>query len=191
VSGSSIATSERSPRLRERWPTALALVLAIGALYLIIGEGDTDFAAGIAAMACIYMAAYAAGRPAMAWAAFPAVMVTLVALEAAGGLDSSVSGPALLFVLWLVALVRGRAGDGEWFAIQTSGMVLFGGLTLLAVAGDARAIGLISGIGFFMHGLWDGFHLAKNRVVNRPWAELCVVLDLIVGPALFVVALTT
>ena len=50
---------------------------------------------------------------------------------------------------------------------------------------------MIAGVGFFTHGLWDAYHFAKNKVVNRPWSEMCVVVDLILGPVLVVVALTS
>ena len=56
---------------------------------------------------------------------------------------------------------------------------------------DERAAGVIAGVGFFTHGLWDAYHFAKNKVVNRPWSEMCVVVDLILGPVLVVVALTS
>lgn len=175
--------------IADRWPTAVALVQVVGALYIILGQGETDFASGIAAMACIYMAAYVAGRGVVAWAAYPAVVVILVVLEL-GGIDSSISTTALLVALWTAALVQGHAHDGPWFVIQTSGMVFFGGLTLLALAVDTRAAGVVAGIGFFTHGLWDAFHFVKNRIVSRSWSEMCVVVDLIVGPALVATALT-
>ena len=50
---------------------------------------------------------------------------------------------------------------------------------------------MIAGVGFFSHGLWDAYHFTRNEVVNRPWSETCVVVDLILGPVLVVVALTS
>jgi hypothetical protein len=63
---------------------------------------------------------------------------------------------ALLVVLWMVAVGRGHAHDGRWFAIQTSGMAFFGGLTLLALPVDERAAGVIAGNGFFTMGFGTG-----------------------------------
>jgi hypothetical protein len=172
----------------RRWPSALALAHVIPALFVIIGERDTDFAAGIAAMACIYLAAYVVGRQAAAWPAYLVVIAVLLAAETSD-LDSRTVMTALLFLLWVLTVVRGGFQDGRWFGLQTSGMVVFGGLTLLAIPLDARAAGVVAGIGFFSHGLWDAYHFVKNRVVNRPWSEMCAVIDLIVGPVLIVVAL--
>jgi hypothetical protein len=176
--------------LARRWPTALALLQVAAALYFILSEGKTDFASGIAAMACIYMAAYAAGRGTVAWAAYPGVVAVSLVMEYAG-LDPRICLTVLLVALWIVAIGKGHARDGRWFAIQTSGMVFFGGLTLLALAVDQRAAGVLAGIGFFTHGLWDGYHFVRNKIVTRSWSEMCVVVDLIVGPALVVTALTS
>lgn len=177
------------PRLTDRWPSALAFVQIGVALFVIVGlQGEAEFAAGIAAMACIYMAAYAAGHGTAAWPAYPAVIAIWVILELFG-IDARVSMTVLLFLLWIVAIARGRARDGRWFAIQTSGMVVFGGLTLLALPVDAQVAAVIAGVGFFAHGLWDAYHFAKNKVVNRPWSEMCVVVDLIVGPMLVIAVL--
>ena len=176
--------------LLNRWPTALALVLSGATLFVIIGDKNTDFAAGIAAMACIYMVAYAVGSQVAAWPAFPAVIALMVVLEIAG-VDSVVSMPALLLLLWIIAVGRGRGSDGRVFATQTGGMIFFGALTLVALPLDERGVGVIAGVGFFCHGLWDAYHFIRNEVVNRPWSETCVVVDLILGPVLVVVALTS
>jgi hypothetical protein len=180
----------RTPSLLDRWPTALALVLAAASLVVIIGDEFTDLAAGIAAMACIYMAAYVVGRKLAAWPAFPAVIAVMVGLEIAG-VDSLISMTVLLFVLWIAAILRGRTDDRRLFAVQSAGMIFFGGLTLLALPMGERGVGVVAGIGFFCHGIWDAYHFARNQVVNRPWSETCVVVDLILAPALVVVALTS
>jgi hypothetical protein len=189
MTDATVAAPGAVPRLTDRWPTGLAFVQVGVALFVIVGlQSEAEFAAGIAAMACIYMAAYVAGHGVAAWPAYPAVIAVWVVLELVG-IDARISMSVLLFLLWIVAIGRGRARDGRWFAIQTSGMVVFGGLTLLALAMDAQAAGVIAGVGFVAHGLWDAYHFAKNKVVNRQWSEMCVVVDLIVGPMLVVAAL--
>jgi hypothetical protein len=190
MTATSAEAPRRSPSLVERWPTALAVVLAAASLVVIIGDEFTDLAAGIAAMACIYMTAYVVGRKFAAWPAFPAVIALMVGLEIAG-VDSVISMTVLLFVLWIAAIICGRAGDRRLFAVQTAGMIFFGGLTLLALPMGEQGVGVVAGIGFFCHGLWDAYHFVKNQVVNRTWSETCVVVDLILGPALVVVALTS
>jgi hypothetical protein len=34
---------------------------------------------------------------------------------------------------------------------------------------------VIAGLGRFAHGLWGARNVAKGKVVNRPWSEMCVV----------------
>ncbi|MGH3737359.1 MAG: hypothetical protein ACRDT6_17355 [Micromonosporaceae bacterium] len=49
---------------------------------------------------------------------------------------------------------------------------------------------LLAGVGWLCHGVWDAYHFVQNKIVNRPWSEFCTVVDVVVDPALIVVALT-
>lgn len=176
--------------LAARWPTALGLVGVAGAVPAIVLTGaEAEFAPGVAAMAGMYLGAYALGRPATVWLAFPAV-AALMAVMAVIGLNVAVGMTVVLVWAWLWTLVAGRREDGRLFTVQTGGMVLFGAITLAAVAVDPRIGGVLAGVGFFAHGLWDVAHFRANKVVNRPWSEFCAVVDLPVGLTLLVVALT-
>lgn len=177
-------------RLAARWPTALGLVLAAGCLLIIVMlDVDVELATGVATMAGLYLVAYAVGRPASVWIAYPALVAVVVALDLVG-LHPAVGMTVLLVVLWIWAVLRGRAHDGRLFAIETAGMVGFGAITLLAIAVDPVLGGVLAGVGWFAHGVWDTFHFAANKVVNRPWSEMCAVVDIPVGIALVVAALT-
>lgn len=176
--------------LAARWPTALGLLLAAGgiAAIVLLDAEEERFGPGVATMSGIYLAAFALGRPAAAWIAFPvlsALSVPLTLLD----IDTAIGMTAVTVVLWLWALLRGRAAEGRWFTIQTAGMVVFGAITVLTTLAEARLGVFLAGLGFFGHGLWDAYHFKANRVVNRPWSEACVVVDLPVGVALMIVAL--
>ena len=114
--------STRAATATERWPTAVGLVIAGAVAVVILGlevdEGADEFAPGVATMMGIYVFAYAIGRPASAWMAF-AVLAVVAALVGPLGLDAAVVMTAVLGPLWLWA--RGRAGDGQWFTIETLG----------------------------------------------------------------------
>jgi hypothetical protein len=185
-----LATMSTISRLSDRWPTAVGLAIAAGLATIVLGldadEVADNFAPGIATMMGIYLAAYAVGRPAAAWPAF-AVLVAIAAVVGAV-LDAGVAMTAILGLMWLWVVARGRAHDKPWFSIETLGLVLFGGLTIAAVVADARLAGILAGVGWLTHGLWDAYHFAKDRVVVRAWSELCAVVDIPVGTLLIAVS---
>jgi hypothetical protein len=180
------------PRLSERWPTALGLVVAGACAVVILGLDVDDvadeFAPGIATMMGIYLAAYATGKPGSSWWAF-AVLGAVAVLVGPLGLDAAIVMTAFLAPLWLWVFARGRAHDRPWFAIETLGLVFFAGLTIAAVLANTRLAGILAGVGWFTHGLWDGYHFAKDRVVARSWSELCAVVDIPVGTLLIAVSI--
>jgi hypothetical protein len=187
-----MATRATTSGLTERWPTAVGLILASGACAVILGlevdEIADEFAPGIATMMGIYLFAYAVGRPASAWLAFAVLIVVALAVGPLG-FDAGIFMTAVLGLLWLWVLARGRANDTPWFSIQTLGLVFFGGLTIAAVVADARLAGILAGVGWLTHGLWDAYHFARDRVVVRAWSELCAVVDIPVGTLLIAVSI--
>jgi hypothetical protein len=188
-----MATVTTSSRLAERWPTAVGLILAAVAAAVIlgldVGEIADEFAPAIATMMGIYLAAYAIGAPVTAWLAFAVLVVVAALVGDLLDVNAGVAMTAILGLLWLWILARGRSSDRPWFTIQTLGMVYFGGLTIAAVAADARLAGILAGVGWLTHGFWDAYHFAKDRVVVRSWSELCAVVDIPVGTLLIVVSI--
>jgi hypothetical protein len=175
--------------LTARWPTVVGLILAAGGItgvVLMDTEGRLDqFAPAVALMSGIYLTAYALGRPAAAWIAFPvlsALMVPLTLLD----LNAGIAMTVVSVVLWLWAVLRGRSADQPWFGIQTAGMVAFGALTLLALLAGSRLGVLLAGLGWFAHGVWDAYHFKIGRVVDRSWSEACLVVDIPIGLALVI-----
>jgi hypothetical protein len=155
---------------------------------LDVDDVADEFPPGIATMMGIYLVAYAVGKPGAAWWGFVGLFAVAV-LVGPLGLDAAVVMTAVLGLLWLWVLMRGRASDRPWFAIETLGLVFFGGLTIAAVVADARLAGILAGVGWFTHGLWDAYHFAMDRVVVRSWSELCAVVDIPVGTVLIVVSI--
>jgi hypothetical protein len=186
-------TDIRRAKPVDRWPSALALVFAAGAIVVIalIDNEERVFGPSIATMAGIYLLAYAIGRPWTAWLGFVILSVVVSVLQTLWRLDVPATEPAagmtvVLVLLWLWALARRRFTDHGTFTVQTAGMVGFGALTLLCAAVQPTLGVALAGVGFLAHGLWDAYHFAVNKVVNRPWSEFCAVVDLVVGTALIV-----
>lgn len=180
--------------MTRRWPTLLGLLGGAAGLFAVFSDDDgVGFAAGVAVMALIYMITLAWGRPGAAWIAFPISSVLLAGLVIVGDdLAWSVTGLIVALVLaWLVAVFRGAAKDGKWFTIETLGGLFFGGLALAALAVDVKLGGVLAGLGFLLHGVWDAFHYVKNKVVARSYAEACAVVDIIIGVALPISVMTS
>jgi hypothetical protein len=179
----------------DRWPSALALVCAAGAIAVIalLDNEERLFGPSIATMAGIYLMAYALGRPWTAWLGFVVLSAVVTVLQILWRLDVPAVDPAVgmtvvLVLLWLWTVARRRFTEAGTFTVQTAGMVGFGVLTLVCAAAQPGLGVVLAGVGFLAHGVWDAYHFKVNKVVNRPWSEFCAVVDLAVGVALIVAA---
>ncbi|MEH1125261.1 hypothetical protein [Micromonospora sp. CPCC 206061] len=180
--------------LKNRWPTALALVSTVGGIaVLALLDRDAElFGPLVAMMAAIYLMAYAIGRPVSVWLAL-VVMSALISVfhvldgRGALGVHPGVAMAIVLALTWLWTVTRRRYADSGTFSLQTVGTVGFGAVTL-AAAVEPRAAVALAGVGFLAHGAWDAYHYRVNKVVHRTYAEFCGVVDLVTGTALLVVA---
>jgi hypothetical protein len=184
-----MTTETKSSKLLARWPSVLGLVSGSGAALLVVqSEGDPELGPAVAAMMAIYLVAYALGKPASAWLAFVAV-VAVAAASSVLGIEGAAAMVVVLVGTWIWVLARGRARDGRWFTIQTLGAVVFGGLTIAAFLVGERGGVVLAGVGWLLHGLWDAYHFAKDRIVVRSWSEMCATVDILVGTTLIVLGL--
>jgi hypothetical protein len=182
-------------RLADRWPTALALTGAAAAIVIIVLlDRDAElFGPQVVMMMGIYLMAYAIGRPVTAWLAFVVFGVVQTVLQVLDRQDALPVGPAVgmsavVLVVWLWTVLRRRYTDGQTFQLETAGMVGFGIITLVCAAVAPRWGTLLAGVGFLAHAVWDAYHYRANKVVNRPYAEFCGVVDVVVGLALVIAA---
>ncbi|MBM0278990.1 hypothetical protein [Micromonospora tarensis] len=186
-------TSARRPRLVDRWPVVVALVLVAGAVTVIalVNEHAELFGPAVATMAGIYLMAYALGRPSSAWLAFAVLSAVVTGLHLLARLGSLPVEPAVgmtlvLVPLWVWAAVRHRCAPTRTMSVQTAGMLAFGAITLLTATTQPQVGTAVAGVGFLAHGLWDAYHYRADLVVSRSWAQFCAVVDLGVGLALVV-----
>ncbi|MEU1184727.1 hypothetical protein ABZ464_45380 [Streptomyces sp. NPDC005820] len=183
------ATAPRSVLLR-RWPT-WAGIGATALLALDLEEG-VDLAPALAASALIYLGAAALRRPSAVWPLFLAATVAIAATGVLGGgdLDPTWVLLALAVPLLFCALRPGALDAPGGLPLQIAAMLAFGGAAALAVGvgGDTAAY-LVAG-GLLGHALWDARHHRIDRVVTRPYAEFCLVLDVLVAVLIVAVTLT-
>jgi hypothetical protein len=98
--------------------------------------------------------------------------------------------PGLAIAYIAFGAARGRLRRPGVLRLELVGLLLFGGCALLAVLVDARASQYIAGLAWMGHAAWDVAHhrdLSRHPavgVVPRGYAELCIVLDLLIGASL-------
>jgi hypothetical protein len=182
------ATPVRRPwtdRLKDRWPTALALALSAAAF----GGSESD--EGVASLAnvllllpMLYLVVAKLRRPRASW---PGLVIGISALLALRAQD--VIAPAAVFSAVALAVLVWGGIDGQLrrpdpFRVQALGMLGFGALALAGLVVDPDLGRYLVATGWFLHGVWDCVHLKLNKVVARSYAEWCGVIDVLIAAEL-------
>jgi hypothetical protein len=168
--------------LIHRWPTALGI--AVAALAAFDVDDGLEFAALTVLMALVYLGAAALDRRWSAWAVLLAGIPIAFFIPS----TSEVVPSVVLLVAALVFLALGVV-LGQWqrpggLPLQTAGMVAFGSVVLVALYVDMDLSGTLVAMAILGHAAWDAYHLLRNRVVSRSYAEFCAVFDLLLGAAI-------
>ena len=162
------------------WPSVLGAAVAV-----FSGLG-VDNGAGLAmvvvASAFIYLAVAAQGSARSAWGWF----ALSIALITVGKIVGDEWAPVSVMLAVAVPLVVWGVTRGRWplpggLRRQTAAMIAFGAVAVVGLALDSVVGGLLVAAGLVAHGGWDVVHHRRNRVVVRSFAELCVVLDLVLA----------
>lgn len=171
--------------LRNRWPTALAIV----PWALTLEGGTADGAAGglgevLLLLPLPYLIIAKVLRRGLSW---PIVVAGLTATVAVRALD--IVAPSAVFVaVALIVLVWG-AIDGQLhrpgeLRVQALGWLGFAVLALVGLAVDPAVGRSLVAAGWFLHGVWDFVHLWRDKVVTRSYAEWCGVVDVLIAAEL-------
>jgi hypothetical protein len=171
--------------LSHRWPSALGLVVA--GIAIATGPNRDSLAITVSVAALCYLAAAALNRPWVAWAAILGGSLVVVVGELAGLVWWSAIAivAAALIAIGLALRVPRRA-----LGAQAVALLAYGGLAVVALAIDLRAGMILAGATLAGHAAWDLVHYRRNAVVHRSLAEFCMLLDVPLGVALIVLALT-
>lgn len=161
----------------QRWPSALALV--IGGLMILGGPADEtthNLTEVLLQLPVIYLVIAAARQPRWSWAIFGVLFVVYAVLR----MQEFVEPTIVFLAVALAAIIWGAGHRAPHLGLQIVGMVLFGGIALAAFAVHPDLARYLLAAGWFGHAAWDAYHLYRDRVVHRTYAELCGVLDLVV-----------
>jgi hypothetical protein len=172
-------------RLKDRWPTALALGMTA------LTFGGSESAEGVASLANAllllplgYLVIAKLQRRQASWPVITAGFAFIIALRVLDVIAPAavLSAVALLVLVW--GAVDGRLRRPDPFRVQTLGMVGFGALALAGLVVDPDLGRYLVAAGFFLHGVWDFAYFKLDRVVARSHAEWCGVLDVIIAAEL-------
>jgi hypothetical protein len=99
---------------------------------------------------------------------------------------------AMALVYPVVGLLRNSIRGRSMVLLQVAGLVVFGGISLLAGALVGQDVGAyVLAAGLVGHGVWDAFHHRANAVVWRWYAETCVVYDVLLAGAVLASTLSS
>ncbi|MFI5890029.1 hypothetical protein ACIA5D_07895 [Actinoplanes sp. NPDC051513] len=172
-------------KLLHRWPAALGLAAAAGQLAL---GPDTDTVTTVIAVAVLcYLGAAALNRRWVGWAGclvFPAIVV---AADLAG-LTWWVIGALVALALVVLGLLL--RSPRRALTAETAGLLGYGAVAVLALSLSPRTGLAVAGVALCAHAVWDVVHYRRDVVVNRSLAEFCVLLDVPLGIAAVILAIT-
>jgi hypothetical protein len=176
--------------LVHRWPTALGV--AVAAMTALDLGADAGFVPPlpvlIVLMALVYVGAAALGRRRASWVVLLAALPVAFFLPRTYWGDPLVVLPAAAAAFLVPGAVRGLLRKPGGLGLQAAGFLVFGAMALAAMYVAPGAGVYLVASALFGHAAWDAFHYARDRVVTRPYAEFCGVLDLMVGVAILVLA---
>lgn len=181
---STVAGTERRPAWGH-WPSLVGLAVAIS--QIVTGVDAEGAAITVTIAASCYLAAAALGQRWIAWAGI-VVGAAVVTVSELAGIPwwAGLAGYAAV----LVAVGLGRPAPCRILSDQSLGMVVFGGLAVVAMFISPR-VGLgLAGLALASHALWDYRHWRRNDVVPRSVTEFCMMLDVPVGGVAVVLAIT-
>ncbi|WP_182526546.1 hypothetical protein [Nocardioides dongkuii] len=140
----------------------------------------------VAASLC-YLAAAALERRWVAWATIIGATVVVFVSEALGLPWWTGTASAGAVLVAVAALRRARTTA---VTTQTLALAAYGGAATLSVQLSPTAGLLLVGAALAAHAVWDVAHWRRDAVVPRSLAEFCVFLDVPLGVAAVIVALT-
>lgn len=164
------------PWLLRRWPTVLAagVVITTGALPPMPAMHF------LPVLPLLYVVLVAIGRRWATWPVLAVLTVLYVVLEQYA-VDTFTAFAVLAAVGTVAAVLAGRSREA---GLQAVGFVAFFVVGLGAMYLDRTAGILLIAGGWAAHGLWDFWHLLRDKVVARTFAEACGVLDILAAVGL-------
>ena len=175
----------RTDRLRDRWPTAMALGMTA------LTFGGSESAEGVAGLSetllllpLLYLVVAKLRRRQASWPGLVVGITPFIALRAVDVIAPAAVFSAVALVVLVWGALEGQLRRPDPFRVQALGMLGFGALALAGLAVDPDLGRYLVAAGWFLHGIWDFVHLKLDKVVARSYAEWCGVLDVLIAAEL-------
>lgn len=168
------SSGRRLPALRRWWPSALAVVMSAASW------GIDAAAAGqlLPLLPMIYVALVVIGRRSASWPLLALGSACFLLLQSQVAVDPTLGFAVIAGCVVVAGLL---ANGGRELLLQTSAMVLWFALVLGARAAAPDTSQMLLALGWIAHGGWDLWHLRRNKVASRTYAQWCGVFDVLMG----------
>jgi hypothetical protein len=171
--------------LGRRWPTALAVALAI---LTFGGSQSADEVRSLADVMALlpleYLIVAKLQRREASWPVATTAIAVVFGLQALDVIAPSIvlSVVALIVLIW--GAVDGQLQRSGDFRVQVLGTIAFGAFALAGLIVNPDVGRYVVAAGWFLHGVWDFVYLKLDRVVARSYAEWCGVVDVLIAAEL-------
>lgn len=172
----------RMPRpiraLLRRWPLFLAVACAA------VSWGLDVVTAGhlLPVLPLLYVIMATIRLRRATWIVLIVAALGFMLLSAQSWIDPTVAILSVAGGMALTGLLP-RTGRRE-VLIQVVGLIIFAAVAVIGLTVAPEIGRLVLAAGWFSHGAWDLWHLRRDRVVSRSYAECCAVLDILMAAQL-------
>jgi Ni/Fe-hydrogenase subunit HybB-like protein len=168
--------------VKGRWPTALALLIAVRTF----GESQTDEGVTALAQAALllqleYLVITKLRRREASWPVIVALFIPFAVLRELDVVDPAIVLSALSLVVLVWGAVEGQLDRPDPFRVQALGALGFGALAVAGLVLDPDLGRYVVAAAFFLHGIWDFVHLKLDKAVALSYAEFCGVVDVLIA----------
>ncbi len=164
--------------LLRRWPSALA----VGVAALLWGIDAVSAGQLLLLLPLVHLAAAVVRRQRASWPLLLPCGALVVAVQVQGVVDPTVGVLAAAAGVGAAGLVRG--GGRAEVLLQAAALVAWVALVAVALSAAPEVTRPVLAVGWAAHGLWDLWHLRRDAVVSRSYAEWCAVVDLLLAAQL-------
>ena len=166
-------------RAARWWPILLALALTAATW------GISTATAGrvLPLLPFLYVVAAVVQRRSATWPILGICLLGWLALRQQDLVDPTAVVVAVAAAITLGGLLLRGSGRKE-LLLQAAGMVVFTGIALVGLSVAPQIARYVLAAGWLAHGLWDLWHMRRQAVVSRSYAQWCGVVDIVMAAEL-------